>query len=165
MGNVKNFFFLNDKFLLESYVQAYPAWLRRSAVKTLLVILLACSLVYLLACLLVCFLVLGCLLRWLVDRFVSWLVGFLLTHLLACSLAGLFACLLGWLFDWLLACVLAWLTCEARAVEHQKLNQTTPYGVVWLSFWCSTYSDLAWASCACAWSGCLYDWLFSLLVY
>ena len=23
-------------------------------------------------------------------------------------------------------------------VEHQKLNQTTPYGAVWLSFWCST---------------------------
>ena len=23
-------------------------------------------------------------------------------------------------------------------VEHQKLNQTTPYGAVWLSFWCPT---------------------------
>ena len=23
-------------------------------------------------------------------------------------------------------------------VEHQKLNQTAPLGVVWLSFWCST---------------------------
>ena len=23
-------------------------------------------------------------------------------------------------------------------VEHQKLNQTTPYGAVWLNFWCST---------------------------
>ena len=23
-------------------------------------------------------------------------------------------------------------------VEHQKLNQTTPYGAVWLTFWCST---------------------------
>ena len=23
-------------------------------------------------------------------------------------------------------------------VEHQKLNQTTPFGAVWLSFWCST---------------------------
>ena len=23
-------------------------------------------------------------------------------------------------------------------VEHQKLNQTEPYGAVWLSFWCST---------------------------
>ena len=23
-------------------------------------------------------------------------------------------------------------------VEHQKLNQTTPYGPVWLSFWSST---------------------------
>ena len=23
-------------------------------------------------------------------------------------------------------------------VEQQKLNQTTPYGAVWLSFWCST---------------------------
>ena len=26
----------------------------------------------------------------------------------------------------------------ANRVEHQKLNQTTPYGAVWLSFWCST---------------------------
>ena len=23
-------------------------------------------------------------------------------------------------------------------VEHQKLNQTTPFDAVWLSFWCST---------------------------
>ena len=35
-------------------------------------------------------------------------------------------------------------------VEHQKLNQTTPYGVVWLSFWYSTHSGLAWASWPCA---------------
>ena len=35
------------------------------------------------------------------------------------------------------------MTCEDRAVEHQKLNQTTPYGVVLLSFWYSTYSGLA----------------------
>ena len=123
--------------------------------------LLACLLTRLLACLLACFLVLACLLRWLVGRLVSWLVGFLLTHLLACSLACLFA----WLVDWLVGWLLAWLTYEARAVEHQKLNQTTSYGVVWLSFWYSTYSGLAWASWACAWSGCLYDWLFSLLVY
>ena len=27
---------------------------------------------------------------------------------------------------------------QANRVEHQKLNQTTPYGAVWLSFWCST---------------------------
>ena len=36
----------------------------------------------------------------------------------AYPLARLLACLLGWL--------VGWLTCEARAVEHQKLNQTTP---------------------------------------
>ena len=35
-----------------------------------------------------------------------------------------------------------WLTCEAFAVEHQKLNQKTPYGVIWLNFWCSTYLSL-----------------------
>ena len=27
---------------------------------------------------------------------------------------------------------------QVNRVEHQKLNQTTPYGAVWLSFWCST---------------------------
>ena len=27
---------------------------------------------------------------------------------------------------------------QANLVEHQKLNQTTPYCPVWLSFWCST---------------------------
>ena len=27
---------------------------------------------------------------------------------------------------------------QVNRVEHQKLNQTTPYGTVWLSFWCST---------------------------
>ena len=27
---------------------------------------------------------------------------------------------------------------QSKQVEHQKLNQTTPLGVVWLSFWCST---------------------------
>ena len=27
---------------------------------------------------------------------------------------------------------------QANRVEHQKLNQTTPYCAVWLSFWCST---------------------------
>ena len=27
---------------------------------------------------------------------------------------------------------------QVNRVEHQKLNQTTPYGAVWLSFWCLT---------------------------
>ena len=27
---------------------------------------------------------------------------------------------------------------QVNRVEHQKLNQTTPYGAVWLSFLCST---------------------------
>ena len=63
----------------------------------------------------------------------------LLACWLACLLTYLRACLLFGLLCLLVLICFAWLTCEARAVEHQKLNQTTPYGVVWLSFWCSTY--------------------------
>ena len=46
--------------------------------------------------------------------------------------------MLACLLVFLVGLLVGWLTCEARAVEHQKPNQTTPYGVVWLSFWCST---------------------------
>ena len=58
---------------------------------------------------------------------VGWLVGWLV-------------CWVGWLVGLLLAYLLA---CQLARVEHQKLNQTTPYGVVWLSFMCSTYFALA----------------------
>ena len=26
-------------------------------------------------------------------------------------------------------------------VEHRKINQTTPYGAVWLRFWCTTQTS------------------------
>ena len=68
-----------------------------------------------------------------------------LVCLLACSFARSLAFLLAFLVCFaclpILICF-AWLTCEACAVEHQKLNQTTPYGVVWLNFWGSTYLPL-----------------------
>ena len=98
----------------------------------------------------------GWLIGWLGDWFVGWLFFCSLSRSLACLLFGLLCflllicyawltcegcavLLLAWLVSWLVACLLAWLTYEARAVDHQKLNQTTPYGVVSLSFWCSTY--------------------------
>ena len=113
--------------------------------------LLAGLFIYLLACLLTSFLV-GWLIDWLLGWLAHWLVGWLvgcllallvglLAHLLACSFACFLACFFGLLCLLILICF-AWLTCEARAVEHQKLNQTKPYGVVWLSFWCSTYLPL-----------------------
>ena len=49
------------------------------------------------------------------------------------------AWLVGKLVGWWVGLLVGWL---AGFVEHQKLNQTTP-GVVWLSFWYSTYSGLA----------------------
>ena len=73
--------------------------------------------------------------------------------LLSCLLACLVGCLIDWLVGWLVGCALllfAWLACFAllcwlarlnrSRVEYQKLNQTAPYGAVWLSFWCSTHS-------------------------
>ena len=112
--------------------------------------LLAGLFICLLACLLTCLpgwlvgWLVACLLAWLIGWLVSWLVVCLLCWLvclLARSHASLLACRLAFfgLLCLLILICLAWLTCEARAVEHQKLNQTTPYGVVWLSFWCSTY--------------------------
>ena len=86
--------------------------------------LLAC----LLACLLVCLvgwligLLVACLVGWLVGWLVSWLVGCLLT----CSLARWLACLL---FRYSLLAyfdLLCLVDLRGRAVEHQKLNQTTP---------------------------------------
>jgi len=67
-----------------------------------------------------------------VGWFVGWLVACLLgllTRLLARSLACCLASYFSLLCLLVLICF-AWLTCEARAVEHQKLNQTTPDGVV-----------------------------------
>ena len=92
---------------------------------------------------------------WLVDWLVGWLVGYLFVCLLDCSLAffGLL-CLL------VLICFVL-LICEARVVEHQKLNQTTPYGVVWLSFWCSTYLPWHSLSLACL-SACLFCFVHQL---
>ena len=47
------------------------------------------------------------------------------SHLFECSLYTVFRA--------------RWVTFfPVNRVEHQKLNQTTPYGAVWLSFWCST---------------------------
>ena len=56
---------------------------------------------------------------------------------MGCLVCWLFACLLVSLLPCSLACLLTF--CEARAVEHQKLNLLTPYGNVWWSFSCSTY--------------------------
>ena len=95
------------------------------------------------ACLLAC--LLACLFGWLVSWFLACSPVRSLACSLARSLACFIACSLARSLAYLCACLLvflvcfAWLNCEARAVEHQKLNQTTPYGVVWLSFWCSTY--------------------------
>ena len=74
----------------------------------------------------------ACLVGWFVDWLAGCLLG-LLTRLLSRSLDCWLAYFFGLLCLLVLICF-AWLTCEARAVEHQKLNQTTPYGVVWLSF-------------------------------
>ena len=102
--------------------------------------MLACWLVELLTCLvgwLVGWLV-ACLLAWLIGWLVVWLLDWLVVCLLTCSLAHSLARLLAYLLFMVCSACVAWLTCEARAVEQQKLNQTTPYGVVWLSFCCST---------------------------
>ena len=47
----------------------------------------------------------------------------------------------------------------AGLVEHQKLNQTTPYGAVWLSFWCSTFCFARFALLALFALLCLLDLL------
>ena len=52
---------------------------------------------------------------------------------------------------------LGWL---AYLVEHQKLNQTMPYGAVWLSFWCSTFCFARFSSCFVSFA--LFAW-FALL--
>ena len=76
---------------------------------------------------------------------VSWLVTCMVDFLFACSLAHLLArslaCLLAFfgVLCFLILIWFAWLTCAAWAVEHQQLNQTTAYGVVLLSFCCTTY--------------------------
>ena len=68
----------------------------------------------------------------------AWLLLGLLALLDFLDLNGLLALLA--LLDLLgLLASLCLLALLSRAVERQKLNQTTPYGVVWLSFWCSTY--------------------------
>ena len=101
---------------------------------------LACSVVWFaLLSLLACFLAWFALLAWLAFLYFTFLWLYILgfTCLLAC-------------FDCFTLLSLLWLLYAALQVEHQKLNQTTPYGAVWLSLWCSTYL-LAWLDLACPW--------------
>ena len=85
--------------------------------------LICFAILALLACLLACFALLcfACL--------VCFATSVQLATLLACFVLLCFACLL--------ACLA--LLCFALRVKHPKLNQTMPYGVVWLTFWFSTY--------------------------
>ena len=72
---------------------------------------------------------LACLFYWLVDWLVCLLLAYLVVCLLTCSFARSLACLLFW-FALLAYFDLLCLVDLRGSRKHQKLNQTTPNGVV-----------------------------------
>ena len=105
--------------------------------------LLACSsLSWLLACLLGW--LVGCSLAWLIGRLVGWLFAYSLPRLLARSLTCLLAFWFALLAFYDLLCLVDLRSLRGWTPETQPNDA---YGVVWLSFWCSTYLlslGLAW---------------------